>query len=175
MNFFKHFITITRHRHIVLRYCFFAGLYRQGLLHDLSKYSFTEFWRGVRYYAGGVRSPIPNERRDIGYSVAWLHHKGRNRHHSEYWVDLNVETGKYEPVPMPKRFIAESVLDRIAASYNYNRKSYTTDMPLEYLYRTKEKTPMHESTFCELERLLKYYRDNGERALFKLIKKEYRR
>jgi hypothetical protein len=111
----------------------------------------------------------------MGYSLAWLHHKGRNRHHSEYWVDLNTETGKYEPVPMPKRFIAESALDRIAASFNYNRKNYNADMPLEYLYRTKEKTPMHESTFLELEHLLKFYRDNGESALFKLIKKEYRR
>lgn len=28
---------------MVLRYCFKCGLYKQGLLHDLSKYGITEF------------------------------------------------------------------------------------------------------------------------------------
>ena len=34
----KHFITITKHRHLVMKLCFKMGLYKQGLLHDLSKY-----------------------------------------------------------------------------------------------------------------------------------------
>jgi hypothetical protein len=130
---------------------------------------------GGKYYAGGVRSPIPVEREKKGYSDAWLHHKGRNKHHSEYWIDLNVNTGNYEPIPMPKRYLAESVLDRIAASYNYNRKNYTRDMPLAYLYRTKDRTPMHKDTYLEMERLLKFYEKEGESALFRLIKKEYRK
>ncbi len=173
MKLFKHFVTITRHRHLVLRYCFKAGLYKQGLLHDLSKYTPVEFLNGGKYYAG-TYSPITNERRDKGYSDAWLHHKGRNKHHSEYWIDLNLESQKYEPIPMPKRYLAESVCDRIAASYNYNKKNYNRSMPLEYLYRTKEKTPMHEESFADIERLLKLYEAEGERALFKELKKNYR-
>ncbi len=175
MKLFSHFVTITRHRHLVMKYCFSCGLYRQGLLHDLSKYSPVEFFNGARFYAGGVRSPIPNERIEKGYSEAWLHHKGRNKHHSEYWIDMNSNTGIYESVPMPKKYLAESVLDRIAASYNYNRKSYNRAMPLEYFYRTKERTPMHADTFSQMEKLLTLYKNDGERALFKHLKRHYRK
>ena len=94
MHFIKHFITITKHRHKVLVYCFRCGLYRQGLVHDLSKYSFTEFIPGAKYCTGS-RSPIYFERQDKGYSLAWLHHKGRNKHHPEYWIDVNKDTRIY--------------------------------------------------------------------------------
>ena len=59
--------------------CFRIGLYKQGLLHDMSKYSPTEFLVGCRYYKGYM-SPNNAERADRGYSSAWLHHKGRNKH-----------------------------------------------------------------------------------------------
>ena len=86
MRAIEHFKTITHHRHLVRQYCFRLGLYYQGLTHDLSKYSPSEFWRGVKYYQG-YRSPNDAERRENGVSLAWLHHKGRNRHHFEYWID----------------------------------------------------------------------------------------
>ena len=86
MRAIEHFKTITHHRHLVRQYCFRLGLYYQGLTHDLSKYSPSEFWRGVKYYQGD-RSPNDAERRENGVSLAWLHHKGRNRHHFEYWID----------------------------------------------------------------------------------------
>ena len=70
-----HFKTITKHRRLVRQFCFQCGLYRQGLVHDLSKYSPTEFWVGAKYYQGN-RSPNDMEKRDKGYSAAWLHHKG---------------------------------------------------------------------------------------------------
>ena len=84
-NMIKHFCTITRHRLLVCKHCFKLGLYWQGLTHDLSKYSPEEFWTGVRYYQGD-RSPNAAEREVIGFSKAWLHHKGRNKHHFEYWI-----------------------------------------------------------------------------------------
>src|SRR5574344_126640 len=86
MQVLAHFRTITHHRHLVCAYCFRLGLYRQGLMHDLSKYSPLEFWRGAKYYQG-YRSPNDAERKENGVSLAWLHHKGRNRHHFEYWID----------------------------------------------------------------------------------------
>ena len=173
-NLVKHFVTITRHRHLVLKYCFKCGLYKQGLLHDLSKYSFVEFINGVRYFAGN-HSPITNERKDKGYSDAWMHHKGRNKHHSEYWIDLNKATNKYEPIEMPDRYIGEMFCDRLAASKNYNRKNYNSNMPLEYLYRTKDSTPMHPNTFLKLESLIKMYIEVGEKETFKYIKKNMRK
>ena len=86
----KHFCTITKHKNLVLVGCFKVGLYRQGLLHDLSKYFPTEFLVGCKYYKGYM-SPNNAEREDKGYSSAWLHHKGRNKHHMEYWIDYAAE------------------------------------------------------------------------------------
>lgn len=85
-----HFTTITRHKILVMKECFKIGLYKQGLTHDLSKYSPTEFLVGCKYYQGN-RSPNNAEREETGVSKAWLHHKGRNRHHFEYWIDYSVE------------------------------------------------------------------------------------
>ena len=65
MKALLHFLTITRHHNLVMGYCFRAGLYRQGLLHDLSKYSPAEFLVGAKYYQGN-RSPNNAEREDIG-------------------------------------------------------------------------------------------------------------
>ena len=80
MKPWQHFKTITHHRLLVMLGCFRVGLYRQGLTHDLSKYSPAEFWQGAKYYQG-TRSPNTAEREENGYSLAWMHHKGRNRHH----------------------------------------------------------------------------------------------
>ena len=85
-----HFRTITRHKLLVMKYCFRIGLYKQGLLHDLSKYSPTEFLVGCKYYQG-TRSPNNAEREATGVSMSWLHHKGRNRHHFEHWVDYSLD------------------------------------------------------------------------------------
>jgi len=69
-------------------------MYKQGLLHDLSKYSPVEFLVGCKYYQG-TRSPNNAEREDIGVSTSWLHHKGRNKHHFEHWVDYSVNDGEH--------------------------------------------------------------------------------
>ena len=112
-----HFCTITKHKKIVMEECFKVGLYKQGLLHDMSKYSWPEFKTGVIYYQG-TRSPNAAEREEKGYSSAWLHHKGRNKHHYEYWTDVDIrhrENG-IVGVKMPAKYVAEMVMDRIAAS-----------------------------------------------------------
>ena len=84
---------------MVMHNCFKCGLYWQGLVHDLSKYSWTEFSVGAKYYQG-TRSPNDAERESKGYSSAWLHHKGRNKHHLEYWVDYSVDRNCVELVGM---------------------------------------------------------------------------
>ena len=89
MNIFKnlkgHFCTITHHKMLVMKTCFKVGLYKQGLLHDLSKYTPIEFVPGIIYYQGD-RSPINREKELKNCSRGWLHHKGRNLHHFEYWI-----------------------------------------------------------------------------------------
>jgi hypothetical protein len=147
------------------------GIYWQGLTHDLSKYSPTEFLAGVRYFQGH-RSPNAAEREDKGYSEAWMHHKGRNRHHYEYWTDMSKATQNYEAVPMPRKFVAEMVADRIAACKVYEKENYTPGSALAYLNRSREKNLMHPQTRKELEFLLTMLQDEGEKATFRYIKKQ---
>ncbi len=170
----KHFITITKHRHLVMHYCFKCGLYKQGLLHDLSKYGFTEFWRGAKYY-DGKKSPHVNERIKNGYSVAWMHHKGRNKHHVDYWLDTNINTHMVEPVEIPNKYLVESICDRIAASKVYNKGNFEPHMVLDYYYKERTGLIIHPETDKKIEELLKYYSDNGQKALFKYLKKNYRK
>ena len=132
MKAIKHFQTITKHKILVMQECFRVGLYRQGLLHDLSKYGWTEFRVGCRYYQG-TRSPNNAEREDKGYSSAWLHHKGRNLHHFEYWIDYSINPGgKLVGMKMPKKYVAEMVIDRISASKNYLKEQYNDGSALAY-------------------------------------------
>ena len=169
MKAWKHFCTINKHRWRVLCGCFRIGLYRQGLCHDLSKYSPTEFLQGVRYYQGN-RSPNAAEREEKGYSEAWMHHKGRNRHHYEYWTDMNRQTKCYESVPMPKRYLAEMVMDRIAACKTYEGKAYTQASALNYFLKSRERELMHPKTREELEALLRMLSDRGEGETFRYIR-----
>ncbi len=169
MKPWQHFKTITVHRMKVMCGCFKMGLYWQGLTHDLSKYSIVEFWNGARFYQG-IRSPNSAEREKKGYSEAWIHHKGRNRHHYEYWTDLNRQTKRYDAVPMPRKYLAEMVADRLAACKVYEGKSFTTGSPLRYLSNSLEKDLMHPRTRQELEFLLVMLRDRGEKETFRYIK-----
>lgn len=168
-RFFGHLKTITRHRHLVLRGCFRMGLYWQGLTHDLSKFSPTEFWPGVRYFQGN-RSPNTAEREQNGYSLAWMHHKGRNRHHFEYWTDLSLATRTYEPVDMPVRYLCEMVADRIAACKTYEGSAYTDASALAYLDRAKESRLVHPNTMRRLRFLLQMLADKGEDETFRFIR-----
>ncbi|MFR3992071.1 MAG: DUF5662 family protein [Angelakisella sp.] len=36
-----------------------------------------------------------------------MRHKGRNRHHFEYWTDVSPVTHQYEPLEMPTEFFVE--------------------------------------------------------------------
>ena len=165
----QHFKTITYHRWLVCQGCFKVGLYWQGLTHDLSKYTPTEFWVGAKYYQG-TRSPNSAERAEKGYSLAWMHHKGRNRHHWEYWTDLNVAIGQYAPVPMPRNFLVEMVMDRRAACMVYQGEKYTDASALIYLQNGVDRIRMHPQTQRELEYLLTMLRDEGEEKTFRYIK-----
>lgn len=172
-NFFGHLKTVTRHRHKVLVHCFRAGIIWRGLMHDLSKFSPAEFWTGVKYYQG-TRSPNEMERETIGCSRAWMHHKGRNRHHFEYWTDYNTKTKRIEPVRMPDIFIYEMFCDRVAASKIYKKDEYTDSCPYDYFMAAKARRIIEQETSDKLEMLLKMLADKGEDAVFKYIKNERR-
>lgn len=179
MHPIAHYRTITRHRHLVCRYCMRLGLVYQGLTHDLSKYAPVEFWNGARYYQG-TRSPNDMERKATGMSQAWLHHKGRNRHHFEYWVDyVLLPEGKitYAGNPMPMKYVAEMFCDRIAASRVYLGQDYTDDKPYQYFMEARDDIDglMHPDTARELEIMLTILKEEGEDAAFAYVRRRLRR
>ena len=171
-NFWGHLRTILHHKNLVRHYCFRAGLYKQGIMHDWSKYSPVEFINSVRNFQGGKKSPNFGEKATKGYSSSWLHHKGRNRHHFEYWIDftLNPDEG-LQGMPMPTRYVLEMFCDRIAASKNYNRKNYDDSFPLAYYEKNKSHYILHKDTKELLERLLHMLADEGENKTFAYIRK----
>ena len=171
MKAWQHFCTVTRHRHLVMRYCFRLGLYRQGLCHDLSKYSPAEFIPGAKYYLG-YRSPNDAERMARGYSAAWLHHKGRNKHHLEYWTDTGLNPGEQTVgLEIPLRYVAEMVCDRIAAGQTYKGKDFSWDQPYAYYLRSRPKYLIHPNTAALLEDMLLRLKEQGPDETFRHIRR----
>ena len=173
MKAWQHLRTINHHKMLVMKGCFRVGLYKQGLLHDLSKYSPTEFMVGCKYYQNGL-SPHHMERQEKGYSLAWLHHKGRNKHHMEYGIDYAVGDGKkgIAGMKMPLKYVVEMFIDRVSASRNYQKEKYTDRSALEYYEHGREHHIIHKDTRELLEKLLHMLADEGEDAVFHYIKHE---
>lgn len=169
MKAWQHLRTILHHKNLVRKGCFKVGLYKQGIMHDWSKYTPTEFLVGCRYYQG-TASPNNAERADKGYSSAWLHHKGRNKHHLEYWIDYAADTGYMTGMRMPTKYVVEMFIDRISASKNYQHENYTDRSSLEYYEKGKGHYIMHEETRALLEQLLQMLADEGEEKVFDYIR-----
>lgn len=172
-NFNGHLHTVNAHRRLVRKYCFKLGIYRQGLMHDLSKYSPSEFIPGVKYYQDGHRSPNNAQSEDEGVSKAWLHHKGRNKHHFEYWIDYDVDGSRtvLAGMKMPVKYVVEMFCDRIAASRIYNKEKYKDSDPLDYYIKGLGHYIMHPETDALLHKLLQMLADKGEEYTFEYIKK----
>ena len=169
MHIIKHFRTVIKHKNTVFIHCIKAGIPVLGLMHDLSKFSPSEFYPGAKYFLGD-KSPTELERSCIGYSSAWMHHKGRNRHHFEYWFDYNPQTRKMTAVKMPLKYVKEMFCDRVAASKIYKGKEYTDQVPLDYFLNSRARQRMHSSTADTLENWLYLLAEKGEKVAFSHIK-----
>lgn len=158
-KFIAHLKTVCCHKKYVLKNCLVAGMPVRGILHDLSKFSPTEFLESVKYYQGN-RSPIDACKEENEYSEAWLHHKGRNRHHYEYWQD-NFDKGGI-PLQMPFKDALELVCDYIGAGMAYGKDNFTYQGEYEW-WRKKCSKPiaMHPQTRLFVEMMLKNMADHG--------------
>ena len=137
-RFWGHLSTINHHKILVTKLCFRCHLYYQGF-----------------------RSPINREKEVKGYSLGWLHHKGRNRHHWEYWLDNgNVKNGVIA-IEMPVNYVVEMICDRIAASMTYQKENYTDASALEYFLNGYDRVMMHPNTKALTQHILEYLRDHG--------------
>lgn len=170
-----HLKVVLHHKKEVMKGCFQVGLYWQGIVHDLSKFSPAEFMGGIRYFQG-TRSPNARERELFGYSRTWMHHKGRNKHHFEYWTDASDDKKHcLEGKKMPPRYLAEMVMDRIAASKTYKGDAYTNRTPLEYLMKSSDWETMNPETYEELKKILTILADHGEQSAFHYVRRLLKR
>lgn len=156
---YRHYATVHTHRKAVRQLCFKCGLYWQGLTHDLSKYSTVEFLNGVKFFTG-TKSPHNGEREAYGYSKAWLHHKGRNKHHREYWLDRTND--QLVPLRMPTNYLIEMFCDRVAACKTYMKDTYTDDAPLSYYINHANGDGFHPDTAAQLKQYLEMLATHGE-------------
>lgn len=142
-KFFGHLWTTIKHKHWVFYYSIRCGIPWQGLTHDLSKFSPIEFFESVRYFTG-CGSPINAAKADKGYSKAWFHHRGRNKHHYEYWVDW-LDLGGV-PVKIPYKYVLEMVCDYLAAARTYTKKQFSYKNEYEWWLSRGENAKMHVET-----------------------------
>lgn len=176
VNCFKHLKVILCHKFYVAYYCFCCGLYWQGIIHDLSKFSPTEFFESVQFFQGDC-SPIAACIKIKGYSEAWFHHRGRNKHHWEHWID-SFEEGMI-PKKMPFKYALEMVCDFLGAGHAYMRKDFTIDKEYEWWVRKRKRVVMHEDTFNFVDTMFTLMRERGiveilsDKALIERLKREY--
>ena len=168
---FGHLGTVFTHKRYVGEGCFKMGLYAQGIMHDMSKFSPTEFIPSVKYYSGTF-SPNATSRVLTGVSTSWLHHKGRNKHHFEYWIDY-MSGGEATLVGcrMPLKYVAEMVADRYAACVAYNGDKYTQADPWNYYAKGAGHITIDEDTRAVLEAALIKMRDEGKDEAFAYMKR----
>lgn len=166
---FKHLRTIHVHRKYVRRACFKMGLFYQGLVHDLSKYSLKEL--SIYKYYDGKMSPHQVCREQIGYSPSWIHHYHKNKHHYEYWLDDDAD-GKIIPIKMPYKYVVEAFCDMVGASMAYNPNNWQPKLVWNYwLAHCKGKDIRHEETSKLLEKLIWVLKTIGYDRFFKWYKK----
>ncbi len=172
-NIFLHLKLITHHRWLVFKLCCKAGEPWRGFVHDLSKYSPTEFFEGIKYFDGS-HSPNVEARKAQGYSKAWLHHKGRNKHHEEYWVDIRGDN----PTPViPYKYVVEMICDKLAAGMAYKKKDFTYQYELDYWNKEKNILQVNEKTEKFITKVFTDIVENGvDKTLNKTnLKKLYKK
>ncbi len=155
MNYFNrlrnHLKIVRKHRKWARKYCFIAGLYWQGIVHDLSKYSPVELFESAYHYTG-LTSPINTCKAEKGYSLGWFHHRGRNKHHWEYWVD-NFEKGM-TPTLMPYKYALEMICDFLAACAAYNKEEFSYMKEYEWWQEKKKVAIIHPAIIAFVETIL---------------------
>lgn len=161
----KHFCLVNRHKWNVFKMMCKAGRPLQGALHDMSKFTPTEFIESAKYYTG-THSPIKDARKAIGYSNAWQHHKAHNKHHYFYWIDQYQELGGIGLI-MPEKYCVEMVCDMIAASKVYKGENYKENDPFQYFLTQKYGHFMHPVVWNFLGRAFAMYACTGERWIRK--------
>ena len=169
----KHFVTICKHKSAVYYFGRKLGIGSRTFFHDLSKFHPTEFLESVTYYTGTL-SPIDVCKELNGYSMAWNHHKGRNPHHYEYWVD-NLDKGGI-PIRIPNKYVKEMFCDFLAAGFTYSKGTCTfNDENKWWINKRSNPIAMHSDIITFFDSIFRYLLTNfGDRKLKSLTRMEWR-
>ena len=168
-RYWGHLKTVCRHRYEVFKQCWACGIGWQGFIHDLSKFGPVEFISSARYFQGN-RSPIEAEKEAIGYSNAWLHHKGHNKHHWEYWTDFDATDGRVLAAEIPIRYVIEMVCDWIGAGKAYLKNEWTQASPKAHYVKMRPGRHFHPNTDKLLIEFVDLISDQGLDAFHKYAK-----
>ena len=171
LNAIKHFKLISKHKYYVFKNCWKAGLIWRGIKHDLSKYSPTEFLESVRYFSGD-RSPIDNCKEINGWSRAWMHHKCRNTHHFEYYID-NIN-GEQIAIQMPFKDAAELICDYLGAGQAYMKKNFSYEKEYNWWQKKKKNLGLiHNQTKIFIDIVFEELKENSDKNN-KILKNLYK-
>lgn len=167
-RYWKHFKTICIHKYFVFRECAACGILWQGIVHDFSKFGLTEFISSAKYFQGN-RSPIEAEKEEVGYSKAWLHHKGHNKHHWEYWIDFS-DSGEIIANEIPYKYVVEMVCDWIGAGKAYSKGKWTQADPINYFNQHRQGRYFHPKTEKLLIEFQECIRDKGLKEFHRIAR-----
>lgn len=167
----KHFKTVCKHKAVVFRECKACGIMWRGIVHDLSKFSRIEFSASAKHFQGN-RSPIEAEKESDGYSVAWLHHKGHNKHHWEWWTDFDKD-GKVIANKIPSEYVIEMICDWIGAGMVYSGETWSQEEPLNYFIKVRAGRHFHPDTEKLIVKLLEIIWDDGLERFHYVCRRRY--
>lgn len=157
-KYWLHFKLITKHKWYVFKACRRAGITWRGIMHDMSKYSPTEFLEYGKYYTG-KRSPVDECKEKTGRCAAWQHHKGHNPHHWDYWVDRLSEGGV--GTIMPYKYAVELICDCIGAGQAYEKEGWTFSSPYSYWSSKIPKQKIHPAIVQFVDCILWTMKEQG--------------
>ena len=156
---FNHLKKIFIHKWWVFYYCCKLRIPWQGIMHDISKFSWTELKESIKYYQGD-KSPIPIAKKENGYSEAWQHHKGRNKHHFEYWIDFTDKDIKI--IPMPYKYVLELIADYLGAFRAYNGYMNFEEEYQWWLKKSEQIEFMNPATKSFITQIFRYIHYNND-------------
>lgn len=168
----KYIKQILKHKKYVFEECKKCGIIWQGITHDLSKFSKEELIPSAKYY--NYNNVERTDKIIEDYFKAWCHHKGRNKHHWEYWTDFSSE-GKVIPIKIPYNYVIEMICDWIGAGKTYEKDEWDQTRPLAYYNKVRQGRHFHLDTERLILRFLVCIKNNGLDEFYKMAKNPYLR
>jgi hypothetical protein len=159
---------VLRHKWFVGVECFKEGLYWQGLVHDMSKFSHYEFIPYAKHFYNkdGSKKDVrnetgfhdPNNTGDEIFDFAWLLHQKRNKHHWQFWI-LPKDDGDIRILEMPTNYVIEMVCDWVGTGKAQGFVSPADDRYFEtrkWYDKNKDKMQLHEKTREQVENIIRF-------------------